>query len=146
MQAVEPDKAQALVAALSDWLPVALAEDENTDATLTLETIGGHGTIVVSIPEGGLPPLEVLIGASEDVFAVGTRSIVTAALDPGDSLAGQTAYARARGYALPGANGFVYLSQAGVHVSGRDVHRCDESRCKASFTPLRTPTATGRRP
>ena len=48
--AVDPAKAQALVAALSDTLPALLAQDENTDATLTLETIGDSSTIVISVP------------------------------------------------------------------------------------------------
>ena len=120
--AVDPAKAQALVAALSDTLPALLAQDENTDATLTLETIGDSSTIVISVPvESGditMPPLEILIGASEDVFALGTRSIVTAALAPGDGIPSQTAYMRARSYALPGAVSFGYISQAGVQGLG----------------------------
>ena len=122
VQAVEPAKAQALVAALSDWLPVALAENPDTDATLALEPIGGHDTIVVSIPveseDFALPPLEVLIGASADVFAVGTRPVVTAALVPGDGLDSQTAYAQARAHALPDAASFGYIAHAGVLALG----------------------------
>ena len=120
--AVDPAKAQALVAALSDWLPGALAQDENTDATLALETIGDHNAIVVSIPvESGdfnLPPLEVLIGASADAFVVGTRPVMTAALQPGDGLAGQSSYAQARAHALPDATSFGYIANAGVLALG----------------------------
>ena len=65
-----------------------------------------------------MPPLEILIGASEDVFALGTRSVVTAALAPGDGIPSQTAYMRARSYALPGAVSFGYISQAGVQGLG----------------------------
>lgn len=111
-----PDKAAALVEGLKSALTFAARQvpaDSGTRITTTDETIGGNAVVSVSIVDRSLPfPIELVMGASADVFAIGTRAAVEAALNPGAGMDTDPAFQEALRYALPDTIQLQYLAGA----------------------------------
>jgi hypothetical protein len=112
----DPDGAAALVEGLKSALTFAARQtpaNSGTRITVTDETIGGNAAVSVSIVDRSLPfPIELVVGASADVFAMGTRAAVEAALNPGVGLDSDPAFQEALRYALPDTVQLQYLAGA----------------------------------
>jgi hypothetical protein len=111
-----PDGAAALVNGLKNALDFAarqLPADSTTSITVTDETIGGNPAVSVSIADPSLPfPIELVTGASADVFVIGTRAAAEAALNPRAGLDGDPAFQEALRYALEDTVQLQYLAGA----------------------------------
>lgn len=78
-------------------------EQENASAKieLTTETIAGTDVSVITITSKESPwPVELLIGANDEVFALGTRNAVQAILTRDGGLPSDAAYSNAQAYVL----------------------------------------------
>ncbi|PJF27756.1 MAG: hypothetical protein CUN53_02850 [Phototrophicales bacterium] len=111
-----PDGAAALVEGLKSALTFAARQtpaNSGTRITLTDETIGGNAAVSVNIVDRSLPfPIELVIGASADVFVIGTRAAAEAALNPGAGLDSDPAFQEALRYALADTVQLQYLAGA----------------------------------
>ncbi len=120
VEATDPAAARNVFAQLSDTLPALLADAPDVQATVTQEAIGDGNALVLHFPveeaEVALESLDILIGVSGDVLAIGTRGAVTAALVPGDGLRRTPGFAAASEYLLPGPTSVWYVSNEGVDV------------------------------
>lgn len=88
------------------------AEQEDPDVTVTLDTdtIVGTDVTVINIRSQNSPwPVELLIGANDEVFAFGTRSAVQAILGRDGGLPSNPAYTRAQAYILTDAYSIGYF-------------------------------------
>lgn len=112
----DPDNAAALVEGLKSALTFAARQipaDSGTTITVADESIGGNAGVSATIVDRSLPfPIELVIGASADVFVIGTRAAAEAALDPGAGLDSDPAYQEALGYALADTLQLHYLAGA----------------------------------
>lgn len=83
IEATDPAKAQAFAAGLARALPQLTAQ--NDDVTLSEEEINGVAVTVVTVTAelqtGVEVPLDILIGANDDVFLIATRDAATAILE-----------------------------------------------------------------
>lgn len=124
VEVTDPAASQKVIAALSDALPRLLTDQEEAQATVSLEEIGAGQAVVVtfavppaedmSLPES----FEILIGANDQVFALGTRAAVTAALDPGDGLPANAEFDAAGSLLLENAIQIGYVAPDGVMSFG----------------------------
>jgi hypothetical protein len=109
--------AQRTVEGLTQGLQYAIEQadpSETTNVEVSQETIGGADvTVITLLPSdtSGMPySLDILMGANEEVFAMGTRAAVTAILDPSNSLADEPAFAEAAAYLLADASSVFFLN------------------------------------
>ena len=108
IDATDATKAQNLVETLATQL-------SDAGAPVSRETINGANAIVLALPLPQLAtPAEIIIGANDAVFVVGTRAAATAALNGGGNLTADATYTRIAKYLLPEANFVEYLSPEGV--------------------------------
>ena len=111
-----PDNAAALVEGLKNALTFAARQvpaDSGTTITVADENIGGNAGVSATIVDRSLPfPIELVIGASADVFVIGTRAAAEAALNPGAGMDSDPAYQEALGYALADTVQLQYLAGA----------------------------------
>ncbi|MGB1287455.1 MAG: DUF3352 domain-containing protein [Aggregatilineales bacterium] len=108
IEATDPAKAQNLV----DVLAMQLTE---TGAPIMREDIGGANAIVLEIPETQLtPPVELVIGANDAVFVIGTRAATTPVLVGDGNFVGSAGYLQAAPYLLSDAKSIAYLDTQGA--------------------------------
>lgn len=138
-----PDKAAALVEGLKSALTFAARQtpaDSGTRITVTNETIGGNAAVSVSIVDRSLPfPIELVVGSSADVFAIGTRAAVEAALNPGAGMDSDPAFQEALRYALPDTVQLQYLAGAPLAPLFRLLPmegRADDAQVMVDFVSL----------
>lgn len=83
IEATDPAKARALADGIARALPQLTARDENV--TISQEQIGGVEVSVISAPveleDDFKVPLDIIIGANDDVFLIATRDSATAILE-----------------------------------------------------------------
>lgn len=92
------------------------------DVTITQETLdGGAPALVFSIQTKDFAqPLELVAALSDDVFAIGTRRMVTAAIAPQNGgLTSDPTFTAASPYLLPGSNALLYVSSADLEPVAR---------------------------
>ncbi len=108
-EATDPSRVQEVVTNLAENLG-SFAQEEGV--SVTTEAIGGVNTLVITTPEDGDAPfpIEVLIAASDEVFVVGTRSAVEAALVGNTSLLDDPLYNEAAAYLLPEPRQVLYMA------------------------------------
>lgn len=117
--ASDPDAAGAVVAALSETLPELLESGANIGVLAEVVAVGGGTGLAITMPvDPNLPPLEFLIAANDEIFALGTRGAVEAALDNADGLDTAANYQEASAVFLPDANQAWYVSGEGALVFG----------------------------
>lgn len=93
----DPGAAQAVV----DGLQTALADVAEEELTVSTEDIAGTTVLVLTVRAEDIPfPVELLIGANNRVFALGTRNAVEFALNPGQGMSNDPAFAEAAQYVL----------------------------------------------
>ena len=86
------------------------ASDEEEPITVSSETIGSTEVTVVTIATPDLPWLvELLMGANDEVFALGTRDAVSMILSPDGGLPSDPAYIRAQDFMLPETVQFAWI-------------------------------------
>ena len=106
--------AQTLMAGLVSNLanlPASAAED----VTITTEQINGADAISIVMETDSMPEtVELMIGGNDEVFVLGTRRAVEAALNPGNGLDADPAFAEALQYALADTYSLFYLSGEGL--------------------------------
>ncbi|NDJ59794.1 MAG: DUF3352 domain-containing protein [Chloroflexi bacterium] len=114
IEATEPDVAANLASGLADAIDFAASqidEDDDLQLTVTNETSAGTSVVVVTVDAPDLPfPLELLIAGNDEVFALGTRAAVEAALDPATGLNDDPQFNEALAYVLDAPNQIHYLS------------------------------------
>jgi hypothetical protein len=111
IEATDPTAAQAVV----DGIAQALTLSSNGEFTLTEETIGDVTAQVITIPADGLPfPVEIVFGASNQVFAIGTPRMAEAAFNPGDGLAADPSYVEMQSFALDAPTALYYAAGEGL--------------------------------
>jgi hypothetical protein len=104
----DPDAAEALVEGLTQSLVAFGGDSYTVEEEVIGDTTAQH---IQFPPSDDLPfPIDIILGASADVFVVGTPRMVEAALNPGDGLAGDPRYLEMQSFALPEPRGVVYLS------------------------------------
>lgn len=113
IEAGDAAAAQNTVAGLTQAisnLAMSAASDDEEPITVSSETIGGAEVTVVTITTPDAPwPIEVLMGANNDVFALGTRDAVTAILSPDGGLPSDPAYIRAQDFMLSDTVQFAWI-------------------------------------
>ncbi len=115
--ATDAESVQAVYDGLSD----SLSNFASDNATITEETLAsGDDALVLTASSSDLPfPLELLIAKNEDVFIVGTRRMVNAALDPQNSLDSDAAFTAAGATLLENPSAVFYLSGSGLQPLAR---------------------------
>jgi ABC-type glycerol-3-phosphate transport system substrate-binding protein len=112
-----PEGAAALVDGLEQALEFAAAqlpEGSSTELRLSSENIGGTDVVVATVFDRSLPfPLELVIGANDAVFVLGTRAAAEAALNPTNPLTSDPLFQEAARYLLPNTTQVQYLSGVG---------------------------------
>lgn len=119
VEATDPVKAAALVEGLTQGLERSIAafggSDDETEIAVTQETIVGASTTVITIKAEGAPwPIELLMGANGEVFALGTRNAVQAIFARDGGLPANAAYQQAGNYLLANAYSVTYLGTEGL--------------------------------
>ncbi len=119
----DPDAAQNTVTGLTRTLNqlsalISAGGQDNPNAPtsgVTSERIGGAAVSVLTIktPEVRFP-VELLLGANDEVFALGTRSAVTAILTGDGGLAANPAYRAAQALVVPDAINLAWLNMDGL--------------------------------
>jgi hypothetical protein len=91
----------------------ALPDNPGDNITVSIEQIGGVDAVVFTWETFNMPPkLEFVFAANDEVFVVGTRRYVEAALDPQNGLDTDPAFIEANQYLLPNTSAVYYLSGA----------------------------------
>lgn len=124
IEATEPTAAQNTLEGITRGLNQSLAmmgltgNDDNPNQPkieISSETIGTDSVTVLTISSRDLPwPVEILMGADDQVFALGTRNAVTFALNPDGGLPANSEYQRAQTYMLNNPTGVAWLGTAGL--------------------------------
>lgn len=121
IEAADAAKAQATVAGLTQAIQTGVEQmsaantEVETEATVTNETIGSADVTVVTITAENTPwPIEFLMGANDEVFALGTRAAVRAIFAPDGSLPANAEFMRTSPYILPNAISVGWLNTAGL--------------------------------
>lgn len=111
IEATDPEAAQALVDGLAQSL--TYFDDEFEVST---DEIGSSTVQVITVPTSSdVPfPIEIVFGASEDVFVFGTPRMAEAALNPGEGLAGDASYVEMQSYTLENPVNIYYLAGEGL--------------------------------
>lgn len=119
IEATDGAAAQRTVEGLTQGLLKALEmadAEEAASVEVTQETIGGANVTVITIQpsdSSDMPyPVDILMGANDQVFALGTRNAVNAILAPSNNLADDANFAEAAGYILANASSVLYLNPA----------------------------------
>ncbi len=102
-----------------DRLGALVAVDEDTDEDvsfeITSETIVGTDVTVLTLETADMPwPVELLMGANDEVFALGTRNAVQAILARDGGLPSNPAYANAQSLTLENTYSQLYLGMDGL--------------------------------
>ncbi len=134
IEATDREAAQNMVEGLTRGLNQTLAmaglSDEATaepdDATeeparpqpkvdITTENLAGTDVTVITITAPDLPwPIELLMGANDEVFALGTRTAVTAIFNPDGGLPSNPEFARAQTFMLDNPASLAWLGTEGL--------------------------------
>ncbi len=123
VEVTDPAAAQTTVTGLSRTFNqlaalISAGAADDPDATtsgVTTEEIGGATVTVLTIKPSDVSfPVEVLLGANDDVFALGTRSAVTTILTGDGGLAANPRYISAQALAVPNASSFAWLNMEGL--------------------------------
>lgn len=123
IEATDAAAAQKTVDGLTQAIQAAAvqvrAQSENaeveTEIEVTDEEIGDADVTVVTITASNAPwPVEILMGANDDVFALGTRSAVRAILAPDGGLPSNAEFQRASAYILPKSVSLGWLNTEGL--------------------------------
>jgi hypothetical protein len=140
IEATDPDAAQAFV----DGLRIGLFELTSSDFALTEETFGDVTAQVITLsPSDDMPfPLQIVFGASDEVFAIGTPRFAEAAFNPGDGLADDPSYVEMQSFALDTPSTLYYVAGEGLTplvnalVATRSVNARDEDAINSLFRLL----------
>jgi hypothetical protein len=113
IEAVDAEKAQNLVDTLAPLVVVAAGAQEGFSATR--EEIGGANAVVISmeVPDMNFP-LELVIGANDNVLVIGTRNAATNSLAGRNGLNNADRFKDAQRYILDDARSLVYIDQSMV--------------------------------
>lgn len=120
IEATDPDAAAATVTGFTQAIERLAAlseeqEDNEAEVEISTETMFGTDVTVVTITSREAPwPIEVLMGANDDVFAIGTRNGVQAILSGDGGLAANESFTRAQTWTLDGAYNLAYLGPDGL--------------------------------
>jgi Protein of unknown function (DUF3352) len=127
IEATDPAAAQNMVEGLTRGLNQTLAmAGLSGDATeepgnpqpkvdVTSEDLTGTAVTVITITAPDVPwPIELLMGANDEVFALGTRSAVTAILNPDGGLPSNPEFARAQASMLDNPISLAWLGTEGL--------------------------------
>src|SRR5690606_22413166 len=111
IEATNPEGAQALVDGLAQSLTyfddeVEVSTDEIGSSTVQVITVSSSSDVPF--------PIEIVFGASDDVFVFGTPRMAEAALNPGEGLAGDASYVEMQSYALENPVNIYYLAGEGL--------------------------------
>ncbi len=120
-----------LISNLAD-LPANAAED----VTITTEQINGADAVSIVIDTNSVPEtVELMVGGNDQVFAVGTRRAVEAALNPRAGLDSDPAFAQATQYALADTYSLMYMSGEGLLPIARLIESAgsDSEEAAAAF-------------
>jgi hypothetical protein len=106
-EATDPAAAQALV----DGIREAVTQAQPDNVTLSQETVAGvDAAVIVAEPEDEPYPVEVLVGANDDVFVIGTRNAFTGVFEADGGLAADPVFSEAANYFLDGSAVAFYFS------------------------------------
>ncbi len=122
VEVTDPAAAQTTVEGLSRSFTqlgalVGLDKESSNGATaeVVTEEIAGTEVTILNIVSPDVPfVIEILLAANDNVFAVGTRQAVTAALTGDGGLASNPAYMQAQAYVLPDTTSLGWLSVAAL--------------------------------
>jgi hypothetical protein len=116
IEATDPDAA----ANLADWLGNLLIERSTGFDVAYTQVVGGIEVTVLSINaplnEADAVKVELVIGATDDVFFIATRRAAEMILLGGESLADAPGYLEAQQYALPNPMSFSYADGEGLLI------------------------------
>jgi hypothetical protein len=111
VEVTDPAAAQAVV----DGMAQALGTFSGSDFTLTEEEIGDVTAQVITIPPSGSPfPIEIIFGASDEVFAIATPRVAEAAFNPSEGLTSDPAYMEMQEFVLDEPMSVFYLAGEGL--------------------------------
>ncbi len=118
-EATDPEAASNFAAQLSDALPRLIQED-TPGVTLSSEDINGVSVSVIALQvpldQRNMFELDVLIGATQDVFFIATRPAAESIINGGSSLLDSPAYQEASAYLLPNPTLALYADADGLLV------------------------------
>ncbi len=117
IDATDTDGAQALYDGLSRSLSGLPAEE----VTVSEETLSGDvNALVFTIDARQMDyPIELVVATGNGVFAVGTRRMVEAAVNPANGLDSDADFAAASATLLEGASSVLYVSSSGLQPLAR---------------------------
>jgi hypothetical protein len=119
VEATDPAQAQATVAGLTQAIQTGVdqmsSQSSDAEVAITSEDIANADVTVVTITAENLPyPVELLMGANDEAFALGTRAAVTSILSPDGGLPSNAEYTRTSSYILPNAVSVAWLNTEGL--------------------------------
>jgi hypothetical protein len=163
IEATDPAKAQAAVEgftkALNQLAAMAnvsmgssgSASQPADEITVTTDTLNGVSVTVVTLIAKDLPwPVELLMGANDSVFALGTRSAVSAMFAADGGLTSNPEFQAAQAYMLPNPTAVAWLNPAGLlpladlaeAMTDPNSSGSDAASARSLLTFIRSATAT----
>lgn len=101
----------AAAAQVVEGVRMAIEQSEPENVTLTQETVAGvDAAVITAEPDDSDFPVEILIGANNDVLVIGTRNAFTGVFEADGGLAADAAFTAAQNYFLPGTAMVFYLN------------------------------------
>lgn len=112
---------EAAAQALFDGLSRSIGGLATNELTVAEETLDGDvPALAITIDSRQSPfPVEILIANGNGVFAVGTRRMVEAAVNPQNGLDGDASFTAASATLLPDTNAVLYVGTNGLHPLAR---------------------------
>ncbi len=110
-----PEQAQSLIDQLANLYNMLGA---NTGVTITREEIAGNNALILTLSSSGMDDIDVVIGANETLFVIGTRQSVTAILNGEGGFDSNPFYQNSLRYTLPTMTHYWFLDRNIVTVAG----------------------------
>jgi hypothetical protein len=112
-EATDAAKAQTFVTRLNTILNMSARQNE--EVSITTETLMGmEVTVVSAVVQRGMPRLDIIIGANDDIFFVANRRAAEAMLSGREPITGNVTYQQASKYFLPNPSSVWYADGNGV--------------------------------
>lgn len=122
-----PEAAQEFASGLTNSLTL-FSGSAGDDVQITQEEIAGTTATVIRISAPDLPmPIELVIGANENVFVLGTPDVAEAAFAGDGGLPSDAQFVEALSYALPNPSSLAYAAGAGLQPLADLVRTFDRS-------------------
>ncbi|MFQ3567607.1 MAG: DUF3352 domain-containing protein [Aggregatilineales bacterium] len=140
IEATDPERARNLVSAISN----SLRQFASADLRVSQEQIAGEMSTVLTIPPSfDVPfPIEIIAAANDEVFVIGTRAYVEAALSDGPGITADPSFIEMQAYLVDQPVSVLYAAGEGLTplvnflAATRAINRQDIEPVRAIFRLL----------